>query len=299
MKKVKLLTLFLVSVLALGLVACGDSKEKLGTPNIIDVDGKILFWTEVEHADKYIIDVNGTLFESTTASFDFSVVDASVYEIKVKAIDTTKTFKDGDFSSLYVHEIINEPEKLTSPVIKLENTSISWAAVSNAVKYQVVVNGETYESQTTSFNLKDIVLDAYEIVVIAVADGINYSNSDNSNLITITPINNVKLDLEDLKGDILTAHVLASSGDSIYGFVLDISYDNVNLEIQEEDIIIKPIIDETWLYDIYINEGHILISITGLDPIEVRLLQPIFTLDFKLVGNSFSVKLENSFIDNN
>lgn len=299
MRKVKLLTLLLVSVLALGLVACGDSKEKLGTPNIIDVEGKILFWTDVEHADKYIIDVNGTLFESTTASFDFSGVEASLYEIKVKAVDTTKTFKDGDFSSLYVHEIISELEKLSSPVIKLENTIISWAAVSNAVQYQVVVNGEIYASETTSFDLKDIVLDTYEIVVIAVADGINYSNSDNSNLITITPINNVLLDIEDLKGDVLTAHVLASAVDSIYGFVLDISYDNVNLEIQEEDIIIKPIIDETWLYDIYINEGHVLISITGLDPIEVRLLQPIFTLDFKLVGNSFSVKLENSFIDNN
>ena len=73
-----------------------------------------------------------------------------------------------------------------------------------------------------------------------------------------------------------------------YGFV----FHTRNLEIQEEDIIIKPIIDETWLYDIYINEGHVLISITGLDPIEVRLLQPIFTLDFKLVGNSFSVKLK-------
>lgn len=303
MRKIKLITLLLVGLLAFGLTACSDpsTPEKLDTPSILNRNGNIINWSTVENASKYLIDINGETFESTTTSFDFSVVEASVYTIKVKAVSNSKLFEDSDFSSPFNYVDVSGLVQLDVPVIKspIEQGILRWEKVLNATGYHVSINDVIYETNETSYDLSNIILDNYQIKVKAIGDAVTYRDSEYSELLELSPSNMYILSIDDSVTDIITTNISVSSDKAIYGFTFDISYESVNLTITEEDINIESIIPEDWIYDIYIKDGHILVSMTGLEPIQLRLNQLLLTLEFQLVGPTYSIKVESYFIDNN
>ena len=303
MRKIKLITLLLVGLLAFGLTACSDpsTPEKLDTPSILNRNGNIINWSTVENASKYLIDINGETFESTTTSFDFSVVEASVYTIKVKAVSNSKLFEDSDFSSPFNYVDVSGLVQLDVPVIKspIEQGILTWEKVLNATGYHVSINDVIYETNETSYDLSNIILDNYQIKVKAIGDAVTYRDSEYSELLELSPSNMYILSIDDSVTDIITTNISVSSDKAIYGFTFDISYESVNLTITEEDINIESIIPEDWIYDIYIKDGHILVSMTGLEPIQLRLNQLLLTLEFQLVGPTYSIKVESYFIDNN
>lgn len=303
MRKIKLITLLLVGLLAFGLTACSDpsTPEKLDTPSILNRNGNIINWSTVENASKYLIDINGETFESTTTSFDFSVVEASVYTIKVKAVSNSKLFEDSDFSSPFNYVDVSALVQLAVPVINssIEQGILRWEKVLNATGYHVSINDVIYETNETSYDLSNIILDNYQIKVKAIGDAVTYRDSEYSELLELSPSNMYILSIDDSVIDILTTNISVSSDKAIYGFTFDISYESVNLTITEEDINIESIIPEDWIYDIYIKDGHILVSMTGLEPIQLRLNQLLLTLEFQLVGPTYSIKVESYFIDNN
>lgn len=303
MRKIKLITLLLVGLLAFGLTACSDpsTPEKLDTPSILNRNGTIINWSTVENVSKYLIDINGETFESTTTSFDFSVVEASVYTIKVKAVSNSKLFEDSDFSSPFNYVDVSALVQLAVPVINssIEQGILRWEKVLNATGYHVSINDVIYETNETSYDLSNIILDNYQIKVKAIGDAVTYRDSEYSELVELTPSNMYILSIDDSVTDIITTNISVSSDKAIYGFTFDISYESVNLTITEEDINIESIIPEDWIYDIYIKDGHILVSMTGLEPIQLRLNQLLLTLEFQLVGPTYSIKVESYFIDNN
>ena len=303
MRKIKLITLLLVGLLTFGLTACSDpsSPDKLDTPSILNRNGTIINWSTVENASKYLIDINGETFESTTTSFDFSVVEASVYTIKVKAVSNSKLFEDSDFSSPFNYVDVSGLVQLDVPVIKspIEQGILTWEKVLNATGYHVSINDVIYETNETSYDLSNIILDNYQIKVKAIGDAVTYRDSEYSELLELSPSNMYILSIDDSVTDIITTNISVSSDKAIYGFTFDISYESVNLTITEEDINIESIIPEDWIYDIYIKDGHILVSMTGLEPIQLRLNQLLLTLEFQLVGPTYSIKVESYFIDNN
>lgn len=303
MRKIKLITLLLVGLLTFGLTACSDpsTPEKLDTPSILNRNGNIINWSTVENASKYLIDINGETFESTTTSFDFSVVEASVYTIKVKAVSNSKLFEDSDFSSPFNYVDVSALVQLAVPVINssIEQGILRWEKVLNATGYHVSINDVIYETNETSYDLSNIILDNYQIKVKAIGDAVTYRDSEYSELLELSPSNMYILSIDDSVIDILTTNISVSSDKAIYGFTFDISYESVNLTITEEDINIESIIPEDWIYDIYIKDGHILVSMTGLEPIQLRLNQLLLTLEFQLVGPTYSIKVESYFIDNN
>jgi hypothetical protein len=303
MRKIKLITLLLVGLLTFGLTACSDpsTPEKLDTPSILNRNGNIINWSTVENASKYLIDINGETFESTTTSFDFSVVEASVYTIKVKAVSNSKLFEDSDFSSPFNYVDVSALVQLAVPVINssIEQGILRWEKVLNATGYHVSINDVIYETNETSYDLSNIILDNYQIKVKAIGDAVTYRDSEYSELLELSPSNMYILSIDDSVTDIITTNISVSSDKAIYGFTFDISYESVNLTITEEDINIESIIPEDWIYDIYIKDGHILVSMTGLEPIQLRLNQLLLTLEFQLVGPTYSIKVESYFIDNN
>ena len=303
MRKIKLITLLLVGLLTFGLTACSDpsTPEKLDTPSILNRNGNIINWSTVENASKYLIDINGETFESTTTSFDFSVVEASVYTIKVKAVSNSKLFEDSDFSSPFNYVDVSALVQLAVPVINgsIEQGILRWEKVLNATGYHVFINDVIYETNETSYDLSNIILDNYQIKVKAIGDAVTYRDSEYSELLELSPSNMYILSIDDSVTDIITTNISVSSDKAIYGFTFDISYESVNLTITEEDINIESIIPEDWIYDIYIKDGHILVSMTGLEPIQLRLNQLLLTLEFQLVGPTYSIKVESYFIDNN
>lgn len=303
MRKIKLITLLLVGLLTFGLTACSDpsTPEKLDTPSILNRNGNIINWSTVENASKYLIDINGETFESTTTSFDFSVVEASVYTIKVKAVSNSKLFEDSDFSSPFNYVDVSALVQLAVPVINssIEQGILRWEKVLNATGYHVSINDVIYETNETSYDLSNIILDNYQIKVKAIGDAVTYRDSEYSELLELSPSNMYILSIDDSVTDIIKTNISVSSDKAIYGFTFDISYESVNLTITEEDINIESIIPEDWVYDIYIKDGHILVSMTGLEPIQLRLNQLLLTLEFQLVGPTYSIKVESYFIDNN
>ena len=303
MRKIKLITLLLVGLLTFGLTACSDpsTPEKLDTPSILNRNGSIINWSTVENASKYLIDINGETFESTTTSFDFSVVEASVYTIKVKAVSNSKLFEDSDFSSPFNYVDVSALVQLAVPVINssIEQGILRWEKVLNATGYHVSINDVIYETNETSYDLSNIILDNYQIKVKAIGDAVTYRDSEYSELLELSPSNMYILSIDDSVTDIITTNISVSSDKAIYGFTFDISYESVNLTITEKDINIESIIPEDWIYDIYIKDGHILVSMTGLEPIQLRLNQLLLTLEFQLVGPTYSIKVESYFIDNN
>ena len=303
MRKIKLITLLLVGLLTFGLTACSDpsTPEKLDTPSILNRNGTIINWSTVENASKYLIDINGETFESTTTSFDFSVVEASVYTIKVKAVSNSKLFEDSDFSSPFNYVDVSALVQLAVPVINssIEQGILRWEKVLNATGYHVSINDVIYETNETSYDLSNIILDNYQIKVKAIGDAVTYRDSEYSELLELSPSNMYILSIDDSVTDIITTNISVSSDKAIYGFTFDISYESVNLTITEEDINIESIIPKDWVYDIYIKDGHILVSMTGLEPIQLRLNQLLLTLEFQLVGPTYSIKVESYFIDNN
>jgi hypothetical protein len=303
MRKIKLITLLLVGLLTFGLTACSDpsTPEKLDTPSILNRNGNIINWSTVENASKYLIDINGETFESTTTSFDFSVVEASVYTIKVKAVSNSKLFEDSDFSSPFNYVDVSALVQLAVPVINgsIEQGILRWEKVLNATGYHVSINDVIYETNETSYDLSNIILDNYQIKVKAIGDAVTYRDSEYSELLELSPSNMYILSIDDSVTDIITTNISVSSDKAIYGFTFDISYESVNLTITEKDINIESIIPEDWIYDIYIKDGHILVSMTGLEPIQLRLNQLLLTLEFQLVGPTYSIKVESYFIDNN
>lgn len=303
MRKIKLITLLLVGLLAFGLTACSDpsTPEKLDTPSILNRNGTIINWSTVENVSKYLIDINGETFESTTTSFDFSVVEASVYTIKVKAVSNSKLFEDSDFSSPFNYVDVSALVQLAVPVINssIEQGILRWEKVLNATGYHVSINDVIYETNETSYDLSNIILDNYQIKVKAIGDAVTYRDSEYSELLELSPSNMYILSIDDSVTDIITTNISVSSDKAIYGFTFDISYESVNLTITEEDINIESIIPKDWIYDIYIKDGHILVSMTGLEPIQLRLNQLLLTLEFQLVGPTYSIKVESYFIDNN
>ena len=261
----------------------------------------IINWSTVENASKYLIDINGETFESTTTSFDFSVVEASVYTIKVKAVSNSKLFEDSDFSSPFNYVDVSALVQLAVPVINgsIEQGILRWEKVLNATGYHVSINDVIYETNETSYDLSNIILDNYQIKVKAIGDAVTYRDSEYSELLELSPSNMYILSIDDSVTDIIKTNISVSSDKAIYGFTFDISYESVNLTITEKDINIESIIPEDWIYDIYIKDGHILVSMTGLEPIQLRLNQLLLTLEFQLVGPTYSIKVESYFIDNN
>ena len=76
------------------------------------------------------------------------------------------------------------PEKLSAPVIVLEEDVATWEENSNADKFEISLNGELsyVENNYTSKKLND----GQSLKVRAIGDGINFTTSDWSNVVTYT-----------------------------------------------------------------------------------------------------------------
>jgi len=76
---------------------------------------------------------------------------------------------------------------LNAPIISIdENNNISWAAISNASNYVVVVNGVAQAAQSELEYAAKTALGSYSIFVIAKGDQTTYADSSNSNAVAYT-----------------------------------------------------------------------------------------------------------------
>ena len=119
-----------------------------------------LTWNAVENASSYTLNINGTVVNSETNEYNNFQYDTPY----------TVTIKPEKYGHMYYTgaEFTYSFEKL-SPItgISFSDGIVTWNAHSRASKYQLVVNGEVYETTSTTYNLgkveSDITLEVYAI----------------------------------------------------------------------------------------------------------------------------------------
>lgn len=113
--------------------------------------------------------------------------------------------------------------KLDAPVVTLEDKTIKWEAITDAVSYVVYVDGKKVASDVTVtiFDLASKLTESgeYSITVVAVGDGTVYANSKNSNQVKYVVKEATKLStpVASLDGTTLSwAEVANANGYNLY-----------------------------------------------------------------------------------
>lgn len=189
-----------------------------------------------------------------------------------------------------------KPVKLASPEISLEETVISWNAIENAKGYKVTVNDKEFDTQSTSYDLKELRESNFEIHVIAVGDDKDFVSSDPSNVIKVTPKNTVEVEKVDSTSEKVNYQINVQSNAEVLGFTIIVLFDQDQLDITEDSINWTSLLPSTWIYDVHVIDGEVRIALTGLEPINVRLMQKLANLEF--TGETGSVTLKSYIIDN-
>ncbi len=176
---------------------------------VISIDEDILTIIDTSgHAESYEIYVDGELEEETSSTtFDMSVwtLAEGSYIITVKSVAEDWT-TSGDSNA----EIYHLATRLSSPVITLQGTTLSWSAITNALGYRVVALGigiiQTTTITNTSINVYDWLsqhvaeFSVVTITVVALGDGTNYEDSLASNAVSYTVTNNVPAPVLGING---------------------------------------------------------------------------------------------------
>ncbi|MDE6661054.1 MAG: hypothetical protein K2J93_04480, partial [Anaeroplasmataceae bacterium] len=151
----------------------------------ITISENVVSWEEVEHADSYIVNLNGTALEAqTTTNYTISATEAGEYTVKVKAISKNHDmYIDSDYSNSVTYSISKkEPIALSIPTISLKDNIVSWEKVDYADTYIVNLNGTDLEAQTAKeYTITASEAGEYVVKVKAISSDHNiYLDSDYS-----------------------------------------------------------------------------------------------------------------------
>ena len=196
----------------------------------------------------------------------------------------------------------SKPVELDAPEIKLTETVVSWEKVENAVGYDVFVNDEVVAENitTTNYDLKATRESSYAITVVALGDDDKFTDSKKSNVISVTPKNQVVLEKVTSSNSKVTYKIMVQSNADVLGFTFDLDFPAENLSITEANIKKSSLIPSEWVVDANVKDGKISIALTGLEShsVNVRLLQSSFTLEFDITTTEADISLTDYVIDN-
>lgn len=174
---------------------------KLATPQNLNINGSQLSWDSVNHTSKYVLTIDGKRTEVTTTSFTLTDLSSGNHTIYVQAMGNGEEVITGGFSNSLSIKKLSTPSNLV-----ISNGLLTWNTVADATAYKVVVGTETYNADTTSFDLLGYASYISEgkgtqISVYAIGNGNNVINSDVSSTKTISKYNrptNVKVNGDSL-----------------------------------------------------------------------------------------------------
>ena len=169
----RLLTALLIVGCSLGFVACKKNEKmiELQVPTELVVEHQYISFKEVDNASYYNIYYNGNTWTVQPTYQGEIVLDASkiftelkTYEVKVKAIGTGK-YLDSKYSESYFYE---KTESLGIPEIKLNQDTVTWTLIDNAINYTLEVTYPNpsipkgyyiYTDTSNTFDIKTILTD--------------------------------------------------------------------------------------------------------------------------------------------
>lgn len=120
-------------------------KIDLEAPENIKVEGRRFSWDVVEGADEYVIYVNGEQIFTTRDNYYDNYGEIKSGD-KVRIVAIGRYAYDSEPSDEYTFI----PPQLNKPAVTVEGRTVSWNPVENATKYVYTVNGQEYETWSTT-----------------------------------------------------------------------------------------------------------------------------------------------------
>ena len=175
--------------------AVTPSAQKLSAPTGVKIEGDMLSWNAVEHADGYQVYSDGYDIMSLEATDERAVnlamrqLSVGTHKITVVALGDGENYLDSDPSAAVDYTVegsVVEPEELAAPVVTLDGHILSWTVVENAVEYEIYDGDKFLETVDASDDAEDLKINLamrqfseglHLITVVAKGDGVNYSDS--------------------------------------------------------------------------------------------------------------------------
>ena len=186
MKKRLLSFVLVICVMILGvmgLTACGDEEtpsppQKLQAP-VVTLTGNVANWAADSSADRFEISVDGNLSYVENTVTSKALTDGQT--LKVRAVGNGITYSTSDWSNSVTYTegggSSSQPTKLAAPTVTISATGLARWSTANANSYVYKIDGGA-ETPTTATSVQ--LSDGQSIVVKAVGDGTNYTDSDYS-----------------------------------------------------------------------------------------------------------------------
>jgi len=145
---------------------------------VLALSGNVVSWSAISKATSYEVFVNDVSTATISETY-FAILntDAGDYVITAKAHSTDAHYVTSAPSNSVKYTIapVPQPVKLATPSVSISNKVISWAAISNAVTYEVYVNDSLKDEVTElTYDLSSLTAGTYSIQV----DACNKSSSD-------------------------------------------------------------------------------------------------------------------------
>ena len=181
-----------------------DSRQTLNAPTVIEVNGDgVLTWSYVVNATGYRVYLNGNLFATVgnQTQYVLSIADTGAYTVQVQAVGND-AFRDSARSATYRVEVADG--KIKAPAVSAPSISfdiaahrVNWLAVAHALRYDVYQNNvkvaqisaddaahrDVSGSTFLYYYSPTINVRSTRLSIVAVADGVTYSDSGNSNVL--------------------------------------------------------------------------------------------------------------------
>lgn len=182
-----IICLLLSLVFVMGMTACADSANKLSTPTISIKEDRIS-WSPVDNADTYDIYENQQKITSTSSTvYTITQTVVGIYEYTIKAISNNGNYTDSDMSNSVTYKV---RAQLATPVISLEENSLTWDTVANAENYDVYENDiliDTIANDASAakqvYAIIQQAVGIYEYTVKATTTNDDYKKSELSNAV--------------------------------------------------------------------------------------------------------------------
>lgn len=179
MKKglIALIISFIAFVSLLSMSSCSGAPKKLGAPEGLKRDRRVMIWDPVENASGYKVSINDEEYTVTECRFELYYLDGGTYEFEVMAVGDKVKTTDSEYVSQTVS--FEEPPKIVNEGI------LTCELLDDRSGYQVRINGLTYRSPDETIVVPDFIGD-YPVTAVR---GLNVCLNTDSKFVQQTKAN--------------------------------------------------------------------------------------------------------------
>ena len=148
---------FIAFVSLISMSSCSEAPKKLGAPEGLKRDRRVMIWDPVENASGYKVSINDEEYTVTECRFELYYLDGGTYEFEVMALGNGKTFTDSDPIYIMI--------ELSDPVVHFEEPVFMYTLLKDRSGYRLEVNYYIFNSPEETMVIPDFFGD-YPITAV-------------------------------------------------------------------------------------------------------------------------------------